>query len=349
MLKRVFYVSYLPHADFTRILSARSDIQLTRLENEMSDEVAAPVLNAAHAYQVSAAKGDLRQHFIVNAQLLRRAPNLVLVSSSGAGYDSVDVEACTKAGVLVVNQAGGNKEAVAEHALALMLSLSKRIGETDRIMRRQPSINRNAYLGRDVYGKTLGIVGLGNVGRRLAELCRGLFAMQVVAFDPYVSAAEMAAFEVRKIGLSDLLRSSDFVSINCPLTGETHGMIDRQAFLLMQSHAYFITTARGDIHDEDALMEALLHKRIAGAGLDVWSQEPPPPDHPLLALDNVIASPHTAGVTEDARARIGRMAAENLIAAFDGRPPDRIVNLDAWPLYQQRFHDLFGIRIRLTS
>ena len=125
--------------------------------------------------------------------------------------------------------------------------------------------------------------------------------MKVLAYDPYLSADEMAARGGEKVELDELLRRADYVSISCPLTKESRGMIGAREFALMQPHAYFITTARGFIHDEDALLEALRDKRIAGAGLDVWAKEPPPPDHPLLQFDNVLASPHTAGVTREAR------------------------------------------------
>jgi D-3-phosphoglycerate dehydrogenase len=136
------------------------------------------------------------------------------------------------------------------------------------------------------------------------------------------------------------------VSLNCPLTEETQGMIGAREFALMQPHAYFITTCRGHIHDETALLEALRGKRIAGAGLDVWSKEPPPGDHPLLAFDNVLASPHTAGITHQARVNMGRIAAEQLIDALDGKPPSRVVNAEVWPLYAQRFERTLGFAPR---
>ena len=191
-------------------------------------------------------------------------------------------------------------------------------------------------------GKTVGIVGIGNVGRRIAELCKGLFAMKVLAYDPYLSAAEIAARGGEKVELDDLLRRSDYVSINCPLTKDNRGMIGAREFALMQPHAYFITTARGFIHDEAALLEALRDKRIAGAGLDVWSKEPPPPDHPLLQFDNVLASPHTAGVTSEARANMGRIAAEQMLDALDGKRPPRMINPEVWPAYAKRFERAFG-------
>src|SRR3981081_417096 len=289
--KRVFYVKYLSHQIYAEILRARPDVRLDRLENESSDAVAAPILAAAHAYQVGAARDELAPRFQVDQDLLRRAPNLLIVSSNGAGYDPVDVEACTEAGVLVVNQSGGNAHSVAENALGMLRPLSKRILEADRALRREANVNRNALMGTEAQGKTIGIVGLGNVGRRIAALCKGLLDMKVVAYDPYLSQAEIAARGAEKVELDELLRRSDYVSISCPLTKESRGMIGAREFALMQPHAYFITTARGFIHDEAALVGALRNKLIAGAGLDVWSKEPPPPDHPLLHVDNVLVIP----------------------------------------------------------
>ena len=269
-------------------------------------------------------------------------PNLLVVSTSGAGFDTVNVKDCTDAGVLVVNQTGGNAEAVAAHVVAMMLTLSKQIIQTDHALRRGTMRDRAAFIGNDVQGRTIGIVGLGNVGRRVAELCRGLFGMQVIAFDPYLDADTIAARGADKVTLDELLQRADFVSVNCPLDDGTRGMIGAREFALMQPHAYFITTARGFIHDERALAEALRGKQIAGAGIDVWDKEPPPPDHPLLQFDNVIASPHTAGVTREARANMGRIAAEQLIMTLDGKRPPRIVNPQVWPAYARRFEQTFG-------
>src|SRR5437899_2071956 len=263
--KRVFYVKYLAHQIYADLLAARPDVRLDRLENESPDEVATPILAAAHAYQIGAARDELAKHFHVDEQLLRRAPNLLIVSSNGAGYDPVDVDACTVAGVLVVNQSGGNAHSVAEHALGMLLTLSKRIIEADRALRRDSNVDRNALIGTEAQGKTIGIVGLGNVGRRIAELCKGLLGMKVVAYDPYLTAGEMAARGGEKVELDELLSRSDYVSVSCPLTRESRGMIGAREFALMQPHAYFITTARGFIHDEAALLEALRNRLIAGA------------------------------------------------------------------------------------
>jgi D-3-phosphoglycerate dehydrogenase len=340
--KRVFYVKYLAHKVYADILRARPDVRLDRLENESPEEISAPILSAAHAYQIGAARDELARHFHVDQDLLRRAPNLLIVSSNGAGYDPVDVEACSEAGVLVVNQSGGNAHSVAEHALGMLLTLSKRILEADRALRREANVSRNALIGTEAHGKTIGIVGLGNVGRRIAALCKGLLGMKVLAYDPYLTASEMAARGGEKVELGELLSRSDYVSVSCPLTRESRGMIGAREFALMQPHAYFITTARGFIHDEAALLEALRNRLIAGAGLDVWAKEPPPPDHPLLKFDNVLASPHTAGVTREARVNMGRIAAEQILDALDGMRPPRIINPEVWPRYIGRFERAFG-------
>jgi D-3-phosphoglycerate dehydrogenase len=342
--KRIFYVKYLAHPIYADIMKERPDVRFDRLENETTEAVYAPILADAHAYQIGAARDEIAPHFHAHAELLKRAPNLLVVSSNGAGFDPVDVEACTRAGVLVLNQSGGNAQSVAEHALGMLLTLSKRIIEADRALRRDRDVNRNALMGTEVQGRTIGIVGIGNVGRRIAELCKGLLGMKVLAYDPYLSAAEIAGRGGEKVELDELLRRSDYVSINCPLTKESRNMISTREFALMKPHAFFITTARGFIHDEAALLEALREKRIAGAGLDVWSKEPPPPEHPLLQLDNVLASPHTAGVTHEARENMGRIAAQQLLDTLDGKRPPRIINPEVWPHYSERFARTFGVK-----
>jgi len=256
----------------------------------------------------------------------------------------VDVDACTSAGVIVVNQSGTNKEGVAEHALGLMLSLSKKITISGHAMRRTQDLERRRYVGNDLRGKTVGIIGIGHIGTRLAELCRGLFAMTVLAYDPYLTAEQIAARGGEKVELGDLLRRSDFVSVHCPRSTETFGMIGVSELALMQPHAYFINTARGGIHDEAALATALTEGRIAGAGLDVFLQEPPPLDHPLLALDNVAISPHIAGMTVESMHEMVVATAHQWIAIFEGAVPPRLVNPEAWPRYSGRFTDVLGFR-----
>jgi D-3-phosphoglycerate dehydrogenase / 2-oxoglutarate reductase len=340
--KRVFLV--VPHVPngYLDILGKRDDVRLDRLDNGGLTDPAKAVLAAAHAYQTGSTRDELVAHYHTGAELLQHTPNLLIVSTNGAGYDTVDVRACTERGILIVNQAGGNAESVAEHVLGMLLLLSKRVVECDRALRAGTLNDRGDFTGREAHGKTIGIVGIGNVGRRVAELCRGLLRMEVLAYDPYVDAAEVRRRGASKVELDELLRSADFVSINCPLTEETRGMIGAREYALMKPTAYFITTARGFIHDEAALEAALRDKKIAGAGLDVWDKEPPPAAHPLLKFDNVIASAHTAGVTREARANMGRIAAEQMLDALDGKPVTRIVNPLVWPVYAKRFERAFG-------
>jgi D-3-phosphoglycerate dehydrogenase len=343
-VKRVFYVRYLAHPCFLDILGQRPEIRLDKLENDTPHATAQPVIAAAHAYQIGSARDELDGRFHVSRSLLGRMPNLLIVSTNGAGFDTVSVRDCTEAGILVVNQSGGNAEAVAMHVLAMLLALSKQIVQTNHALRRGSVRERGDFTGNDVKGRTIGIIGLGNVGTSVARLCGGLLNMQVIAYDPYLDAQTMAQRGATKVELDELLGRSDFISVNCPLTNETRGMIGAAQFALMQPQAYFINTARGFIHDERALFEALSTRKIAGAGIDVWDKEPPSPDHPLLNLDNVLASPHTGGLTRETRANMGKIAAEQLIMTLDGKRPPRIVNPEVWPLYAKRFEHTFGMR-----
>jgi D-3-phosphoglycerate dehydrogenase len=343
--KRVIYVKNHDPMQFVSTLERRPDIRLDCLENADEHPAAEELLTQAHAYQAGSTRDEIAKRLWPDTDLLERAPNLLIVSTNGAGYDTVNVKACTDAGVVVCNQTGGNAESVAEHALAMLIAVSKRIIQADRAMRSgaMQTLPREHFMGTEVLGRTIGIIGLGNVGRRLAELCKGLLRMKVLAYDPYLSAVEIEARGATKMEtLDELLRRADYVSINCPHTSETRGMMGAKQFATMQPHAYFITTARGFIHDEDALTEALAKKQIAGAGLDVWKKEPPPTEHPLLKFDNVLVSPHTAGVTLEARLRMGQFAAEAVMSALDGKRPPRIVNPDVWPVYAKRFEKAFG-------
>ena len=340
--KRVFWVQPHRPIGFGEALGKRGDIRLDMLEQKSPDAAGLEILGAAHAYQMSSARDELARHYHAGAELLGRAPNLLIVSTNGAGYDTVDMKACTERGVLVVNQSGGNAEAVAEHVIGMMLCLIKRVGDSDRALRAGAIKNRADYIGREAFGRTIGIVGLGNVGRRVAELAGTLFKMKVLAYDPYLTADVLRARGAEKVELDELLRRADFVSINCPLTPETRGLMGAREFALMRPDAYFITTARGSIHDEAALDKVLHDKNIAGAGLDVWEKEPPPAGHPLMKYDNVMVTPHMAGVTHEARTRMGQIAAEQMLDALDGRPVPRNINPQVWPAYAKRFEKPFG-------
>ena len=338
---RLVFFSHWMDPVAERVLGAEPNIDLQRLDFDAPRAALDAAMAAAHGYH-ALPRVEIREPWFCDAALLKRAPNLLAACSTGAGFDVIDVEACTAAGVIVCHQSGTNKEAVAEHALGMMLSLSKLIPVADRMVRRAAGLDRMGLNGRDIKGKTLGLVGIGEIGTRMAELCRGLFGMTVLACDPYLTADQVAARGAEKVELDELLRRSDFVSVHVPRNAETFGMFDSDKFALMKPTAYFIQTSRGGIHDEAALAEALAAKRLAGAGLDVFLKEPPPPDHPLLRFDNVIATPHIAGLTDEALYGMAEGAARQWISIFRGEVPPRLVNPEAWPRYAQRFEAIFG-------
>jgi D-3-phosphoglycerate dehydrogenase len=317
------------------------DIDLRTCRRDAADSATLSALADAHVYLISAAKDELPRQWFATAELLARCPKLVCVSSSGAGYDTVDVDACTKAGVIVVNQAGMNAGAVAEHTLGMMLSLSKRIAESDRRLRRDRGFSREEVMGRDISGRVLGIVGIGHVGTRVAALANA-FGMTVLAYDPYIGAEEIVRRGAQPAAFDALLAQSDFVSVHCPRTAETLAMMDARAFGRMKRGAALVTTARGGIVDEAALFAALTSGHLSGAGVDVWDKEPPPLDHPLLTLDTVIATYHTAGVTVEARRNMAAQAAEQIVGVLEGARPPRLVNPEVWPAYRARFEAVVG-------
>lgn len=340
--KQISYIGGYIDPGFDRTIEGCADLTLIRIDKSRSFDALRGTLAASHAIQIDSARLDIPEHLRVGRDFLAQCPNVLVVSASGAGFDAIDVEACTQAGVIAVNQTGGNREAVGEHALGMMLALTKRIGEVDKALRSGAVVDRIAYMGDDLHGKTVGIVGFGNTGTRVAELCSGLFAMRVLAYDPYVGENAIAARGAHKVELDDLLHRSDFVSLHCPLTAETTRMIGAGEFARMKRGAFFVTAARGGIHDEMALYDALTSGHLAGAGVDVWEQEPPPADHPLLTLPTVIASPHTAGVTHTARRKLALMAAEQLIDVLRGGTPQRMLNAEALPRFRERFRQVLG-------
>jgi D-3-phosphoglycerate dehydrogenase len=329
-------------------LAREPDIELRTCARKGADDAGWSALAQAHAYQISSAKDELPSHWFANRALLERCPNLLCVSASGAGYDTVDVAACTEAGVIVVNQAGANAQSVAEATLGFMLDVSRRISESDRRLRRERGFSREDVMGHEICGKVLGIVGIGHIGTRVAALAQA-FGLSVLACDPYLTEEEIGRRGARSVSFEQLLERSDFVSLHCPRDQDTLKMMDARAFARMKPGAVFVTTARGGIHDEAALLDALRSGHLGGAGIDVWDVEPPPIEHPLLKLDNVVATFHTAGVTHEARRNTASYAAEQLVGIFKGGRPPRLINPEAWPHYAQRFEALMGARVRSGS
>ncbi|WP_427309169.1 hydroxyacid dehydrogenase [Cupriavidus sp. H39] len=344
--RQVVRFDYWLDPAFNRIVGEASDVALHTCQREGADEEAWARLSEAHVYQITAAKDELPRRWFVTAELLARCPNLLAVSSSGSGCDTIDIDACTAASVAVMNQAGGNADSVAEMAVGLMLSVMRRIPESDRRMKTYTTGSREDLMGHELRGRTLGVVGVGHAGGRTAALgCA--FGMRVIGYDPYLDSAEMAKRGAEHVSFDELLRTSDIVSMHCPRDASTLGMMNAAAFSAMRPGSIFVSTARGGIHDEAALYEALTSGHLAGAGLDVWDQEPPPPGHPLLTLDNVVATFHTAGVTHDARRRNATLAATQILELLStGEKPERLVNPDVWPRMRQRMEAALRVAAR---
>lgn len=322
-------------------LSREQDIELRVFAVQGDVQAARETLARAHVYHISAAKDELPRAWFANAELLSYCPDLLCVSAGGAGYDTVDVAACTAAGVAVVNQSGGNAVSVAEHTLGLILGVSRRMLEGDRRMRREIGYAREDVMGHEVAGKTVGLVGIGHIGSRVAALARA-FGMQVLAVDPGLTPEDIERRGARPVSFEQLLAQSDFVSLHCPRDATTLNLMNAQTFAAMKRGAIFISTARGGIHDESALVQALQSGHLAGAGLDVWDQEPPALDHPLLAMDNVYATFHVAGVTHEARRNVAAMAAEQIVGVLAGERPPRLINPEVWPVFEQRRSRILG-------
>lgn len=331
----------------TDVLARNPSVELVRLDGQdaAGNWAALPMV---HGYQAAtntdASTRPQGRQWLPDAAFIGRCPNLLAVCVAGAGYDNVDVEACTRAGLIVCNQAGAGRESVAEHALGFMLALSKKIGVADKTIRRRSGWTQVDFKGNDLRGKTVGIIGFGQIGSRLGEMCRLAFSMRVLAFDPYLSAQEIAARGGEKTTLDELLSQSDFVSLNGPLSSETAGQFGTAQFAQMKPGAFFVTTSRGGVHDEAALIAALESGRLGGAGVDVFTQEPPPTDHPLFRFDNVLATPHTAGITHESTHDIAEATAHQWLSIFDGSVPPRLINPEAWPRYADRFEKIFGKR-----
>ncbi|WP_368040619.1 NAD(P)-dependent oxidoreductase [Roseicella sp. DB1501] len=342
---RVGYLSHVPHPSFLETAALHPELEVVRIPLDQPESAVLDALRGVDAYYVMASRDELPKPFHVNAALLRQLPDLLMVGSTGAGYDTVDPGACTEAGVLLVNQAGGNAEGVAEHAVGMMLSLLKRMPEAGAAMRAGRARDRSALMGRELRGRTVGLVGIGNVGTRVAEIVRLGFSCPVLACDPYLDDATIAARGARKVEMPELLAESDVVSLHLPLSPESRNLLNGESFARMKPGAIFVTTARGNIHDEPALHAALRSGHLAGAGLDVWEQEPPPPEHPLLHMANVIVTQHTAGVTHESRANITRIAALAFADAAKGLMPPRIINPAVAPRFAERYAAKLGRRI----
>lgn len=267
----------------------------------------------------------LRAKGRITRRVLENAPKLKVVGRHGVGVDNIDLEAATECGVQIVYTPLATVEGVAEHAVAMMLALSKQLGIAERMIRAGRFAERYGIEGREMRGRTLGVIGCGRIGRRVAQICRMGFDMPVLYAD-VVPAPELERdLGARRVSLEELLTTAEYITVHVPLLPETTKMIGREQFALMKPEAMFFNLARGPVVDEAALIEALQEGRIAGAGIDVFEQEPTPSDNPLLAMDNVVVTPHVASSTAEAL-RMMALVAEDVVAVVQGRPPKFPVN-----------------------
>ncbi|WP_022723891.1 hydroxyacid dehydrogenase, partial [Rhodopseudomonas sp. B29] len=260
---------------------------------------------------------------------LDAAQDIKVVARIGVGYDAIDVPALNRRKVPLMTAGTANSPSVAEQALFMMLTLAKRGAELHALVKTGAWASRLGALPFDLFGKTVLIVGFGRIGTRTAKRCLAM-EMTVLVYDPYVAAGKIEAAGCQAVSdLDAALPRADFVSLHCPKTPETTALFDAGRLSKMKPTAYLINTARGGIVVEQALYEALLAGRLAGAGLDVFEVEPPPHGHRLFDLPNVIIAPHVAGVTREALDRMGEQTARNMLSALDGAPiAANVVNQD---------------------
>ena len=268
----------------------------------------------------------LNDHSPVNRAMVDQLENCKLIIRYGHGYDTVDVDACTEAGIIVTNIAGSTSEEVSNHALTLLLASARELKRLDLATTsgRWGEVYSRSILNH-IYGETVGIVGFGWIGRAMARKCNAL-GMTVLVNDPYVGDHLAVEYQVDFVPKYELLERSDYVSLHVPHLDSTHHFIDSAALDLMKHTAYLVNTSRGPVVDEQALIAALKAGKIAGAGIDVYEQEPLSVDNPLLSMENVICTPHVAGSSEIGWEIIRRRAGEEAARVLLGRRPDVVVN-----------------------
>lgn len=266
----------------------------------------------------------------IDRELLDACPRLRVVANCAVGYNNIDIAACSERGVLVTNTPGVLTETTADLTFALLLAVARRLVESDSFLRAGDWQSWSLMLltGTDVYGKTLGLVGFGRIGQAVARRARG-FGMRIIYADDYVDEGAAAEFDARRVSLTELLRTADFVSLHVPYAPTTHHLIGEAELALMKPGAFLVNTARGSVVDEQALIAALKAGQLAGAGLDVFEDEPNVPA--LLAeMNNVVLTPHIGSASVETRTRMAVLAATNLTAALTGTKPPNLVNPEAW-------------------
>jgi D-3-phosphoglycerate dehydrogenase len=269
----------------------------------------------------------------VDAAFIERAgPGLKLVVRHGIGYNTLDVPAATRYGVLAANTPDAPTESTAEQAVGLLLAVAKLIARSDRVLRAHAPISLAELRGVELLGRMLGVVGYGRIGRRVTEICALGLRMQVVVFDPYLTGAPILPQGVTLAGSLDaLLPQVDFLTLHTPLMTETFHLMGEQQFRRMKPGSFLINVSRGPVVDEPALIRALEDGHLAGAGLDVFDPEPPMPDNPLLRMENVVVTPHVASNTDMGYWRMSQSVADQVLQVLAGERPSFLIDPSAWP------------------
>jgi len=244
----------------------------------------------------------IRSSTTVTREIIERADNLKVIGRAGVGVDNVDLEAATRRGIVVMNSPHGNSVTTAEHAISMMMAMARKIPAANAMLK-GGKWDRSKFTGAEVCNKVLGVVGLGNIGRIVADRAQGL-KMKVIGFDPIMTRDAADRLGIELVGLEEIFRRADFITVHTPLTDDTRGLIGAAAFEKMKKGVRIINCARGGIVDETALAAAITSGKVAGAALDVFVEEPPPPDHPLLKLDAVVVTPHLGAATEEAQVQV---------------------------------------------
>jgi D-3-phosphoglycerate dehydrogenase len=311
---------------------APAGIELFRSQPGWNTIVSNPKEYAQHLAEADALL--VRSAVQVNAAVLEKAPKLRVIGRAGVGVDNVDLDAATEAGVLVMNTPGGNAVSVAEHTLALMLAMARRIPQASASTR-AGKWEKKKLMGNELRGKTLGIIGLGSIGREVVKRARA-FEMRVVAHDPYVTSKLAQDLAVELVSLPALYGAADYISLHVATTPETQGILSREAFSLMKPGVRIVNCARGELVDEAALQEAVQSGKVAGVALDVYSAEPPPAGFPLFASDAVLATPHIGGSTEEAQEIVGVRIAEQVVEYLKNGVAINAVNMPSLSPEQYR-------------
>jgi phosphoglycerate dehydrogenase-like enzyme len=294
--------------------------------------------------QIGDAQGVIVLTPRVAAESVSRAENLLAIGRFGVGYDSVDVAACTQADVLVFITAGAVDRSVAEAVVGWMIAITHHVRIKDSLVRTGRWDERSRYMGGELRDRTLGVIGLGGIARATLALLQGFGMKPPLAYDPLVDPAVAERLGVRLIALNELLREADFVSIHCPLNEQTQGLIGARELALMKPEAYLINTARGGIVDEHALYRALQDRRIAGAAIDCFTQEPVTSPHRFGELDNVLLAPHCIAWTNELFRDIGRAVCQGMVDLSLGQKPKGVVNPQVFdrPGFQAKWKKLSG-------